>query len=195
MGGVTGNLKSKLCERGDDLYETPEVAVESLLRVERLPHVIWEPACGPGSIARTLRRHGHLVAATDLVDYGWDGQDASGVDFLMELDVPLVFTGTRPGAIVTNPPFKLAGEFVAKALNLCPKVIMLLRLAFMESQKRTPILDNGKLARVHVYRKRLPMMHRGGWEGRKANSGMAFAWFVWDANHSGPTELHRISYD
>jgi hypothetical protein len=57
---------------------------------------------------------------------------------------------------------------------------MLLRLAFYESVRRTPILENRGLARVHVFRKRLPMMHRDGWEGRKANSGMAFAWFVWD---------------
>jgi hypothetical protein len=31
-----------LAERGHDLYETPDVAVEALLRVERLPHRIWE---------------------------------------------------------------------------------------------------------------------------------------------------------
>ena len=32
-----------------------------------------------------------------------------------------------------NPPFKLASEFVAHALDLSPKVIMLLRLAFLKS--------------------------------------------------------------
>lgn len=190
MGGVTGNLAAPLSERGDDLYQTPEVAVESLLRVESLPHCIWEPACGPGSIVRVLRGAGHTVYATDLVDYASPDQDESGWDFLMEQQLPI---GVQ--AIVTNPPFKNAGEFVAHALELCPRVVMLLRLAFMESQKRTPILDNGHLARVHVYRKRLPMMHREGWEGRKANSGMAFAWFVWDREHKGPTELHRISWD
>lgn len=51
------------------------------------------------------------------------------------------------------------------------------------------------LARVHVFRKRLPMMYRHGWDGpTNSNSGMAFAWFVWDRNHSGPTELHRLSW-
>jgi hypothetical protein len=80
-------------------------------------------------------------------------------------------------------------------LHLVPKVVMLLRLAFMESERRRPILDNGTLARVFVFRKRLPMMHRHDWEGPKANSGMAFAWFVWDRNHSGPTELRRISWE
>ena len=59
-----------LAERGDDLYETPPVAVEALLRVEHLPRRIWEPACGPGAIVRVLRAHGHEVLASDLVDYG-----------------------------------------------------------------------------------------------------------------------------
>jgi len=27
---------------------------------------------------------------------------------------------------------------------------------------------------------RLPMMHRRGWNGPKANSNTAFAWFIWD---------------
>lgn len=187
---ITGNARAAVCERGDDLYQTPPEAVHSLMRVERLPLRIWEPACGPGAIARVLRDAGHDVLATDLVDYASPDQNEHGRDFLFEYQTP---HGIH--AIVTNPPFKNAGEFVAKALSLCPKVIMLLRLAFLESEKRRNILDNGTLARVHVYRKRLPMMHRDGWEGRKANSSMAFAWFVWDREHTGPTELHRISWE
>ena len=35
--------------------------------------------------------------------------------------------------IVTNPPFKLAAQFAAHALSLCPRVAMLLRLSFLES--------------------------------------------------------------
>lgn len=193
MGGLatgTGNMRAALSERGDDLYQTPEVAVEALLRVEDLPSCIWEPACGPGNIARVLRQAGHTVYATDLVDYASPDQDQAGWDFLMESQLPI---GVQ--AIVTNPPFKNAETFVAKALDLCPHVVMLLRLAFLESERRRPILDSGSLARVHVFRKRLPMMHRDGWEGRKANSGMAFAWFVWDRDHSGPTELRRLSWE
>jgi hypothetical protein len=98
-------------------------------------------------------------------------------------------------AIVTNPPFKLAEEFVAHALDLCPRVVMLLRLAFLESDRRTGILEDHGLARIHVFRKRLPMTFRDGWEGRKANSGMAFAWFLWDRSHAGPTMIDRISWE
>lgn len=190
LASGTGNKAAPLNERKDDLYESPPEAVTALLRAEQLPEVIWEPACGPGVIVRVLRGAGRQVYATDLVDYESPDQDQAGWDFLLERQLPI---GVQ--AIVTNPPFKNAGEFVAHALELCPKVIMLLRLAFLESDRRTPILDSGHLARVHVFRKRLPMMHRAGWEGKHSNSGMAFAWFVWDRNHTGPTELRRLSWE
>jgi hypothetical protein len=96
------------------------------------------------------------------------------------------------GAIVTNPPYKLADQFVAHALTLCPRVIMLLRFSFMGSERRSPILANCGLARVHVFRKRLPMMHRHGWQGPRASSSIPFAWYVWDRDHHGKIELDRI---
>jgi hypothetical protein len=187
---MTGASRHVLKERQDDLYETPPQAVAALLRAESLPKVIWEPACGPGAIVRVLRAHGHIVIGSDLVHHHSPDQDHVGWDFLLERDCP---AGTE--AIVTNPPFKNAEAFVAHALTLCPKVVMLLRLAFLESERRCGILDSGQLARVHVFRNRLPMMHRAGWEGRRANSGMAFAWFVWDRAHRGPTALNRISWE
>jgi hypothetical protein len=177
-----------LAERGDDLYETVPVAVEALLRVEKIPHRVWEPACGHGNIVKVLRAAGHDVLATDLVDYG-DPTHFYRRDFLMER-MPTGYEG-----ILTNPPFKLVEEFVAHAIEICPLVIMLLRLAFYESERRRDLLENRGLARIHCFRKRLPMMHRAGWEGRKANSGMAFAWFVWDRSHAGRTAIDRISWE
>jgi hypothetical protein len=176
-------------ERGLDLYNTPPVAVEALLRVEKLPRGLWEPAAGRGPIVNVLRAAGHKVLASDIFDYG-DPTHFAGYDFLAETELPDGVEG-----IVTNPPFKWAEEFVAHALNLCPLVIMLLRLAFLESERRRRILEGRGLARVHVFRKRLPMMHRDDWTGRKANSGMAFAWFVWDRNYNGPTVIDRISWE
>jgi hypothetical protein len=174
-------------ERGLDLYETPAVAVEALLRVEKIPHCIWECAAGRGAIARVLREHGHAVIASDIFDYG--GLHFVG-DFLAQEQMP---TGCE--AIVTNPPFKFVEPFVARSLELAPLVIMLLRLAFLESERRCHILEGRGLARIHVFRKRLPMMHRDQWAGRKANSGMAFAWFVWIRNYIGPTFIDRISWE
>ena len=180
--------RHSLVERGLDLYETPAVAVEALLRVERIPHCVWEPAAGRGAIARVLRDHGHAVIASDIENYDFPLHFQR--DFLTEIGMP---AGVE--AIVTNPPYQSAEKFVAHALELCPRVIMLLRLAFLESERRCHILEDRGLARVHVFRKRLPMMHRDGWQGRKASSGMAFAWFVWSRGYAGPAAIDRISWE
>lgn len=184
MKGI-GEHRHSFADRQSDVYETPQIAVETLLCVEFLPAVIWEPACGPGAIVRVLRDHGHSVIASDLHDYpGTIG----GTDFLQEREVPI---GVE--AIVTNPPYRLGQEFVEHALDLgVPMVAMLLRLGFLESSRRERILDGGKLARVHVFKRRLPMMHRAGWDGPRATSSICFAWFVWKQDHKGPTQLFRV---
>jgi hypothetical protein len=174
MPALATAIRAPLAERKDDLYETHPAAVRALMKAADLPHYIWEPACGPGAIVRTLRAAGHSVWATDLVDYGLKDSE-SGVDFLMERQ-----TRIDVGAIVTNPPFKLAGEFVEHALRLCPRVFMLLRLAFLESERRSQILDAGALARVYVFRNRLPMMHRDGWAGNKVSNPTAFRRISWE---------------
>lgn len=172
-------------DRGHDLYETPAVAIRSLLSVERLPTLIWEPACGPGAIVRELRDAKHKVIATDLIDYGCP-HSAGGFDFLKLRHAP-----PNVSYIVTNPPFKHAHAFARHALELVPNVAMLLRLAFLEGERRKDILDTGRLRRVHVFARRLPMMHRAGWGGPKASSAVAFAWFVWDGD-KGPAAVDRI---
>lgn len=182
----------------NNLYETHPVATRALMAVEDLPTAIWEPACGPGAIVRVLRAAGHVVYATDLVDYKSRDQDEHGWDFLMEKQTPL-----GVDTIITNPPFKLATEFVHHALALAPRAMMLLRLSFYEGgnghkaihRQRREILDGGKLARIHVFRNRLPMMHRAGWQGPRASSNVVFAWFVWDEAHRGPTIIDRISWE
>jgi hypothetical protein len=179
--------RHSLADRRDDCYETPPEAVRALLAVERIPSTVWESACGPGAIVRELRATGRTVIASDLVDYGCPDSSCR-IDFLMERTAP---AGTQ--AIITNFPFKLAAEMVEHALELCPLVLVLLRLTFLESERRSTILDGGQLARVHVFRSRLPMMHRRGWDGPQATSQVPYAWFVWDREHRGPAIIDRIS--
>jgi hypothetical protein len=181
-------IRHSLKDRKDDCYETHPVAVRALLESVSLPKNIWEPACGPGSIVKVLRDHGHRVIASDLMTYG-DPTHFYGRDFLMERKAP---DGCE--AIITNPPFKLAEEFVQKAIELCPQVIFLLRLAFLESERRTELLERSGLQKVLVFRNRLPMMHRKDWAGPKATSNTPFAWFCWNRAHKGAVTLERISW-
>ena len=135
-----------------------------------------------------LRATGRVVHATDLVDYGLT-DSLSRVDFLMEWRTP-------PGveAIITNAPNKLATEFAEHALQLCPRLMLLQPVQWLGAEKRKRLFEGGALARVHVFRSRLPMMHRRGWTGPKNSSQNYYAWYVWDRGHNGPTILDRIDY-
>jgi hypothetical protein len=72
---------------------------------------------------------------------------------------------------------------------------MLLRLTFLESERRKDVLDGAGLIRVHVFRNRLPMMHRDGWAGNRVSNPTAFAWFVWERSYAGKPEINRISWN
>lgn len=162
----------------DDFYPTPPEATEALLSVERFDGAIWEPACGDGAISRVLEAHGYTVQSTDLVDRNYG---IAHIDFLMERQI-------LPN-IVTNPPFKLANQFVRHAVSLTTgKVAMLLKIAFLEGVERSRLFRETPLARVHVFSKRVTF--RNTERGDVNGSGMmAFAWFVWEHGHIGKPEL------
>ena len=120
-----------------DLYPTPVDGTESLipvLKAMKRPDGqpikrIWEPACGDGRLARVLEWHGFEVIATDLREY--PGFGTGGLDFLCEN--PEEKWGWDIGeidAIVTNPPFSLAEEFIRRALSITPNVAMLLKQTY-----------------------------------------------------------------
>jgi hypothetical protein len=71
---------------------------------------------------------------------------------------------------------------------------MLLRLEFIAGARRG-LLERHQPARIHVFRNRLPRMHRAGWTGPRSTSRLSFAWFVWDRSYSGPTTLNRLSWE
>jgi hypothetical protein len=189
---VAETMQASHAERGLDLYETPPQATAALINATYIPHSVWDPACGPGAILKVLHATFREIHGTDIENYGSIYQDAV-VDFF-KVKVPPAQT------IVTNPPYKHAAAFVRHALTLVPDVYMLLRLAFLEGTGRSDILDGGHLRNVYVFRNRLPMMHRAGWEGNKLAAGrIPFAWFHWSKAplEHGDTEgttLHRITW-
>lgn len=165
----------------DDFYPTPPDAVIALLDREQFTGPIWEPACGDGAICRVLENAGYEVVATDLVDRGYG---ISRRDFLIE------YCPSAPN-IITNPPFKLATEFIRHSLHLTTgKVCILMRLACLEGAERREIYDSTPLARVWVFSRRLSMYRNG--ESNGTGGMLAFAWFVWDHAHSGPPVLGWI---
>jgi hypothetical protein len=163
-------------DRGLDAYFSPPEAVFSLLHIESsyLPKFIWEPAAGDGAIVRPLQAAGFRVIASDIADYGL-ANCRIGVDYLSAKPVPGV------EGIVTNPPYKLAMRFAEKALRETRYLALLLRTNFLESTARLQFFRKHQPARIWISSRRLPMMHRHGWQGPRAPSNTCFAWFVWDA--------------
>lgn len=180
-----GSVLKPIDRAADDFYATPRSAVEQLLHVEKFFGGIWEPACGDGAISKVLQEAGHEVVSTDLVDRGYG---VSGVDFLMERTTPC-------RSIVTNPPFKLATDFVRRALSLEPtphKVAMLLKIGFLEGPTKSDL--HSLLSRVWVIRRRVTFLKNGQQFSRSNGKGgiHTYAWFVWDqiaAMQIRPTEI------
>jgi hypothetical protein len=170
-----------------DYYPTPPGAVTPLLARERFTGSIWEPACGCGAMSRTLEQAGYLVRSSDLIDRGFG---AAGVDFLQQAK-------TWGDNVVTNPPFKLAREFVEHALSIVPgKVAVLARLQWLESGPRQAFFRAAPFARLYVFSTRVPFQR-----GRLVDSGegggrmVAYAWFIFDPSHIGPAVVDWLDYD
>jgi hypothetical protein len=162
-------------DRGLDAYFSPPEAALSLLSIEAkyLPQRIWEPAAGDGAIVRPLLDAGFTVIASDLVDYGLDNCQV-GVDYLKATPLKETY------GIVTNPPYKLAVRFAKKALQETFYLALLLRTNSLESTARLQFFREHRPARIWISSRRLPMMHRHGWQGPRAPSNTCFAWFIWD---------------
>ncbi|RVC47648.1 class I SAM-dependent methyltransferase [Mesorhizobium sp. M4A.F.Ca.ET.090.04.2.1] len=196
-----GTDSASAAERGNNLYETPLEATRTLLALESFSNIVKEPACGKGAMSKLMEDAGYEVEIADLVDYGTTTQfgEVQRVSDFLTAEPWLV------GAdIATNPPYGQAlNAFVAHALRVHRprKMALLLNLNFLcgfDDPDRNYAMDECKPARVHVFTRRLPMMHRDGWDGNEATSRMNTAWFIWEQNeaglYAGPTVLNRIDW-
>lgn len=174
------NLRSKDAEK-NDYYATEPKATELLLEQETFSKNIWECACGEGHISKVLEAHGYKVFSTDLVDRGY----GLGVIDFLKFNEKDEFDGD----IITNPPYKYAKEFVEKALDVVKpghKVAMFLKLTFLEGQSRRDLFRNNPPLTVYVSSARLQCGKNGCFDG---TSMVAYAWFIWQKGHQGPTNI------
>lgn len=208
LRAAVGTDTATAAERGNNLYETPPEAMRTLLNFMRFSKRVLEPACGKGAISRMLEDAGYEVAIADLVDYGTatkDGELQRVENFLASADK--AGDGDRAD-IVTNPPYGAdLNGFVAHALRVHRprRMALLLNLNFVcgfEDQDRNFAMDEAPPAKILVFKRRLPMMHRDGWTGPEASSRMNTAWFIWEIrpqadgseDYEGPTEMLRVDW-
>jgi hypothetical protein len=177
-GGFKPTIKRLADLDGPDFYPTPAWATYALIDNEKFSGEIWEPACGDGAMSEVLAETGNRVSSSDLYNRGFG---EIGIDYLTS-------ARTAPN-IITNPPFNSAEGFVANGLATAGnKFALLLRLAFLEGANRAnTIFHRAPPSRVWVFSERITFYMKGA---QVAGSGTtAYAWFVWDKAHGGPTEL------
>lgn len=153
-------LKSKEERAAHDLYETPQWCVDAFLKVVPIRNdwTYLEPCRASGRIYNQMP-----------LGSAW-GEIREGVDYLTT-DYGKVFD-----CVMTNPPFLLAQEFVEKAHKDADVVIMLLRLGFLESQRRTEFWKQYPLTHLITLSKRPSFTEDG------KTDGAGYGWFIWDAN-------------
>ena len=169
-----------------DFYSTPRIAVGRLLDKcgLEISYNVMEPCCGEGAISKVLEECGFHVKSMDLYDRGYG---ETGIDFL-EYNEPF------DGDIVTNPPYKLAQEFIEHGLEIVGdgrKVFMLLRLVFLEGQKRRQLFDKKCLKTVYVFSKRISCYRSG--EYKNYHGAVAFAWFEFQKGYNGDPKIRWIN--
>ena len=129
-------------------------------------------------MARVLEATGCSVVSSDLFDRGYGEPGIGFLEASRDID-----------NIVTNPPYNAAEGFVRAGLGQARrKLALLLRLAFLEGANRQrTIFASIPPSRVWVFSERITFYPKSA---KVAGSGTtAYAWFVWDKAHIGPTEL------
>jgi hypothetical protein len=177
-GGFKPTMKRFADLSGPDFFPTPRWATFALVDNEKFSGEIWECACGDGSMSKVFEESGSKVFSSDLYDRGYG---EIGIDFL----------APRRSAnnIVTNPPYNCAEGFVASGVNHAKKKFaLLLRLAFLEGANRqNTIFSKNPPSRVWVFSERITFYPSG--VEPKGTGTTAYAWFVWDKDAPGRTEL------
>lgn len=169
----------------DDYYATHPIAIQQLMFHEIFNEDIWEPACGEGHISKELIKEGYNVFSSDIINRGFGIE----IDFLKSKEKIKEFKGD----IITNPPYKLAQPFIETALDLVQegnKVIMFLRLQFLEGKSRKKFFQENPPHTIYVSSSRILCALNGDFENyEKSSSVTAYAWFVWVKGHKGDTTI------
>lgn len=169
-----------------DDFPTPPWATRALLEHVLRPAMrdaytfsdvrAWEPACNRGYMLAPLREYFNDPIASDIHDYGLPGMVQH--DFLMPYK-PDAFFGKTVHWIVSNPPFRLAEQFIATASKLANHgFAFLVRTSFIEGVGRYQnLFSKNPPSIVAQFSERVPMV-KGRYDP-DASTATSYCWLVW----------------
>ena len=139
-----------------------------------------EPACGAGHMSNVLADYFRFVESSDIHDYGF----GRTIDFFEYKN-----TADQFDWLITNPPFRLAEEFVLKGLSITRiGVAILARTVFLESSGRyRAIFSVNPPTQFAQFVERVPMVR--GRLDKSATTATGYCWLVWDKRILSSPEL------
>lgn len=150
---------------------------------------VWEPACNRGHMAKPLKEYFGVVHASDIFDYGDESGDWCQdrvIDFLWPHSESPVISKNGVDWIITNPPFRLAEQFIERAWQIkgVQSVAMIVRTSFLESVGRYErLFKRNPPSIVAQFTERVPMV-----KGRLTATGStatSYCWLVWMMGETG----------
>jgi hypothetical protein len=168
-----------------DLYPTPTHTARRLLdNILWEPKTILEPASDGGNFVRACKDK-WPTAWVKGVDVDW--YDKGVADEFVQADF-LAHEWPEVDLIVTNPPFKVAEQFVHHARKFAPVVGMLLRLGFAAGQGRYHRLwSTPGLSDVTI------LSRRPSFTGDGKTDNSEYAFFVWRRGYKGDTIMRHLA--
>jgi hypothetical protein len=201
-------IKSNYARNDKDRYWTDPWVTRCLLDVApshwgAMQGRVWEPAAGRGDLAGVLIGAGLEVFASDvdLSEFDTDLCEHELIDFLDQTEAP-----RNVSAVITNPPYDRAHDFVKHALSFweVDVVAMFLRAEWNHAKTRRELFEREDFAFEIVLTTRprwdwhLPEEEiakrkmEGSYHGPRHN----YSWFVWDRRWEGnSTQYWRGSKD
>lgn len=153
---------------------------------------VLEPACNRGYMAGTLGEYFRRVIARDIMDYGYP---------LMEKVDDFLFPGPLPRAhwMITNPPFRLAENFVHRSFDMpgwCGTAVFL-RTQWVEGEGRFRDLFTSRPPTIIApFAERVPLFKgilrdpdkeyfdEAADKWKKPSTATSYSWFVWVKNRA-----------
>lgn len=187
MQNVSSAVMQQRSEPHDSLddFPTPPWATRAFLEwLGVVSHLTCrEPAANRGHMVKPLREAFAVVEPSDVHDYG------------VGFPVQDYLFGPDPDSVdwtITNPPFKLALQFVQRALRTSRRgCAVIVRIAFLEGVARyRDLFSINPPTHVLQFTERV-VMHKGKLSPN-GSTATAYAWLVWDKRACGPTELAWI---
>ncbi len=160
-----------------DDFPTPPWATRALIehvigdKKSLAKQVCLEPACGAGHMSRALSEYFRGVSSSDAFEYGFGLKR----DFLSE-----PYQNGSFDWVITNPPFRLAEQFIDHALRISRLgVAILARTVFLESVGRhNRLFRERPPTKFAQFSERVPMF-KGRLDATKSTA-TGYAWLVWE---------------